>query len=79
MLGGAAAQQEKGECGNDDRSGTHSTHGLQMDHRNADQHADDVGDQPKQPHEGAELMEGLFGTFVATNIGRRSPNPHARA
>ena len=69
-----AAEQHERQHGNHHDAGADGAHRLQMDHRDTHQHADDVRDEPRKPHERAERVESMHPPLVMTHVRDRGPN-----
>ena len=58
-------EHEHGGDGRDHEARDHGGDRAELDHGDADEHANDIGDEPGDPYGGAQAMEGAL-AFVFT-------------
>ena len=63
-------EQDDSQDRHDDDTGADGAHGLQVDGRNAHEHADDIGHEPRQPYHGTEGMKAAACLLAAALVSK---------
>lgn len=72
-------EYEHGGDGRDHEARDHGRDRAELDHGDADEHANDIGDEPGDPHGGAQAMEGALAfeggcaTALTLEVDERRP------